>query len=445
MGAVSLGATGAVHRLTAFIRARSFGTLLACIVVGGLALRVAYVVGIRSFAMSGDGVFYHGAARLLADGKGFIGINEYLREGLSVASAKHPPAWTVVLALPARLGLRSFLEQQLVASCIGAVTIAVVGITGRRLAGPRAGLVAAALIAVYPYAWLYERALLSETLVLLGTAIAILLVLRFSEHPAVGTCALLGAVVGVLALSHSELVLLVVLLLAPVILLARSVPLGRRLAWFGVALAVTAAVLAPWLVYNATRFDKVELLSTQFGPTLRDGNCPATYYGPRLGFVDAECKRDRPPTATPEEEIDGDESVVDSIPRHDALRYIDAHRSRLPVVLVAREGRVWAVFRPVQQMRIEPPRGTPVVVRKGAFYAYWVLLPLGIAGALVLRARAVSLVPFLAFVANVVVAAAITYGYTRYRAAAEVPLVLLSAVGIDALVRAYQSRAGARV
>jgi hypothetical protein len=75
-------------------------------------------------------------------------------------------------------------------------------------------------------------------------------------------------------------------------------------------------------------------------------------------------------------------------------------------------------------------------VRTGAFYAYWVLLPLGIAGAFVLRARAISLVPFLAFVANVVVAAAITYGYTRYRAAAEVPLVLLSAVALDAFARA---------
>jgi 4-amino-4-deoxy-L-arabinose transferase-like glycosyltransferase len=442
---VSLGATGAVHRLTAFVRTRHFGTLLACIAVGGLALRVAYVVAVRSFAMTGDGVFYHGAAGLLADGKGFIGVDEYLLEGLRVASAKHPPAWTVVLALPARIGLRTYLEQQLVASCIGAVTIAVVGITGRRLAGPRAGLVAAALVAVYPYAWLYERSLLSETLVLLGTAIAILLVLRFYERPALGTCALLGAVVGVLALSHSELLLLVVLLLAPVILLARPVPFGRRVAWFGVALAVTAAVLAPWLVYNATRFDKIELLSTQFGPTLRDANCPATYYGPRLGFVDANCKRGRPPTATPRAQIDGDESVVDSIARHDALRYIDAHRSRFPVVLAAREGRVWAAFRPLQQMRVEPSRGQPAVVRRGAFYAYWVLLPFGIAGGFVLRARAVSLLPFLAFVASVVIAAAITYGYTRYRAAAEVPLVLLGAVAIDALVRAYRARAGARV
>jgi hypothetical protein len=169
---------------------------------------------------------------------------------------------------------------------------------------------------------------------------------------------------------------------------------------------------------------------------LRDANCPATYYGARLGFVDEECRRDRPPTATPPDEIRGDESVVDSITRHDALRYIKAHRARVPIVVVAREARVWSVFRPLQQMEIEPRRGIPHGVRTTAFYAYWLLLPFGIAGALVLRARAISLVPFLAFVANVVIAAAITYGYTRYRAAAEVPLVLLGAVAIDALVRA---------
>jgi 4-amino-4-deoxy-L-arabinose transferase-like glycosyltransferase len=431
-----LGTTDAVDRLVAFVRARRFGVALAAIVVAGLVARVAYVVLARSLAMAGDGVFYHDAARLLAHGKGFIGVEPYLNHGIRVASAKHPPAWTVVLAGPAWLGLHTYLEQQVVAAGIGAVTIAVVGVTGRRLAGGRAGLIAAALTAVYPYAWLYERALLSETLVLLGTAVAILLVLRFSAHPNVGTCALLGLVCGVLALSHSELVLLGVFLLAPVILLAPQLPFARRLAWFGVAIGVMVVVLAPWSVYNATRFDKLELLSTQLGPTLRDANCPATYYGVRLGFVDAGCHRGRPPTQTPARKIRGDESSVDAITRRDALRYADAHRTRLPVVLVAREARMWSVFRPVQQMHIEPGRGIPKGVRTGAFYAYWVLLPLGIAGAFVLRARAISLVPFLAFVANVVAAAAITYGYTRYRAAAEVPLVLLSAVALDAFARA---------
>ncbi len=441
---MSLRTTNAIDRLIAAGRERRFGVLLGAIVVAGLAARIAYLVLSRSAVITGDGTFYHNAARLLADGKGFIAAGPYFDDGISVATARHPPAWTVLLAGPARIGLRTYFEQQLVASCVGAVTIGVVGFAGRRLAGARAGLLAAALTAVYPYAWVYERSLLSETLVLLGTAVAMLLALRFHARPSLALSVLLGLVCGLLALSHSELVLLAVLLLAPLTLLERSVPFGRRLAWYAIAVAAMAAVLAPWSIYNATRFDKVVLLSTQLGPTLRDANCPATYYGARLGFVDADCQRDRPPTLTPRSEIEGDESEVDATMRADAFRYIREHRARVPIVVLAREGRIWGVFRPIQQMSVEPARGINQAIRKGSFYAYWLLLPLGIAGAIVLRRRGVSLVPFLAFVASVVVAAAITYGYTRYRAGAEVPLVLLGGVALDALWRALTGGAPTR-
>ena len=193
------------------------------------------------------------------------------------------------------------------------------------------------------------------------------------------------------------------------------------------------AILAPWVVYNATRFEKVELLSSQFGATFRDSNCPATYYGARLGWVDVECRSDPPPTARAP--AAGDESARDLQWRQDAFRYMNDHRSRVPVVVAARVGRLWQVYRPIQQMAIEPPCGNPERPRRLAFYAFWLLLPTALAGAFVLQARSVSLLPFVALAAIVTITAAVTVGLLRYRAAAEVPIVLLSAVAVDALWR----------
>ena len=65
---------------------------------------------------------------------------------------------------------------------------------------------------------------------------------------------------------------------------------------------------------------------------------------------------------------------------------------------------------------------------------YWILLVPAIFGSIALRRRRVPLYPLLAFIVTVVLSVAVTYGETRYRAAAEVSIALLAAVGIDAFI-----------
>jgi predicted RND superfamily exporter protein len=72
---------------------------------------------------------------------------------------------------------------------------------------------------------------------------------------------------------------------------------------------------------------------------------------------------------------------------------------------------------------------------------FYALVALAVVGAIALRRRRVPLIPLLAVVGAVIVTVAVVYGTTRFRAPAEVPLVLLGAVGIDVVVR----RLGARV
>ena len=129
----------------------------------------------------------------------------------------HPPVWTLILTGWAALGEHSEFRQQILAACIGTCTVALVGVAGRRIAGDRVGLVAAAIAAVYAGLWLYERALLSETFLFVVIALMLIVAYWFHERPSIRRAALLGAMSGLVAMTRSEEILLFPLLVLPLI------------------------------------------------------------------------------------------------------------------------------------------------------------------------------------------------------------------------------------
>jgi hypothetical protein len=68
------------------------------------------------------------------------------------------------------------------------------------------------------------------------------------------------------------------------------------------------------------------------------------------------------------------------------------------------------------------------------------MIPFAIVGIVAMRRRKLTLVPIAALAIIVTLAAATTFGITRYRAPFEVALVLLAAIGIDAVWSAWRSR-----
>jgi len=408
-----------------------FRVVLSLIAFGGLLWRVAYV-SIATGAIGGDGRYYHAIASLLADGKGFIAPQPYRLQGLVLDFAPHPPAWPLTLAGAALVGLRSSYEQQLVACVIGTATIVLVGLAGRRIAGERAGLIAAGLAALYPNFWLYERELMSETLTLFGAALTVLLAFRFRDRPSRGRAIALGFGVGFLAMSHAEQLMLVGLLLVPLILLVRSGSLRRRVGWAALAVMAVVVTILPWAVYNSARFHAPVLLGTELGITVAVTNCQYTYSGPDFGFQTGKCAE----VARATGRITGvDLHTRETQYLHVGLDYARHHLSRLPVVIAAREGRLWSLYRIGNQMRLDALRHTSPRVIKAGYFAYWVLVPTAILGGVVLRRRRVTLLPFVALVVTVTIGTALTYGFTRFRASAEVAIVLLAAVAIDAVIR----------
>ena len=127
-----------------------------------------------------------------------------------------------------------------------------------------------------------------------------------------------------------------------------------------------------------------------------------------------------------------DESVQGAAAQADALHFIEAHKNRILPVEMARLGRAFALFHPLQQIRLDSTVETRpyrwAIVGLGMYYA---LVALSIGGLVLLRRRRVPILPLLAVGLDVCVSVALTFGQTRYRSTFEVALVLAAAVQLD--------------
>jgi hypothetical protein len=202
-------------------------------------------------------------------------------------------------------------------------------------------------------------------------------------------------------------------------------------------------VMAPWVAFNLSRFEEPVYLTHAFGFTLAAANCDATYHGTNNGFKDYNCVRDVVSAASLRPGMDPSER--ENAVRREALRYARANRDRLPVVVAARWGRIAGLFRPQQDIDLD----VYFLLRErrvaeSTMYSYYVVAGLAIGGALVLRRRRVPVFPLVAFPVIVLMAVALTFSQSRYRAPAEAALVVLAAVAVDAAVRHLVARRRAR-
>jgi 4-amino-4-deoxy-L-arabinose transferase-like glycosyltransferase len=161
-----------------------------------------------------DARFYHESANLLADGKGFISPFEYQR-GHVVEAADHPPLYIVFLAVPSALRMTSTLTHLVWSCALGTATIVLIGLLGWAIVNERVGIIAAAVLAVFPDASMSDGSLLAETAAMFTATLAVLLAYACWRQPSWRRFAAVGAATGAAALARSELVLLVVALVVP--------------------------------------------------------------------------------------------------------------------------------------------------------------------------------------------------------------------------------------
>ncbi len=400
------------------------------IAVVALVVRVAATLVLTGeYPSVGSSVFFHEVANLVADGEGFVQPFALAFAGVPVPTAEHPPLWPLLLSFASLFGADSVMAHRLVGAVLGAAVVVVVGLLGRAVAGPRTGLLAAAIAAVYPVLVAADGSLMSDTLYGLLVGLALLATLRALQEPSTGRLVAVGVACGLAALTRGEGVLLLVLLAGVIAWRARAA--GRS--WprpLAAVLLAGALTIAPWTVRNLSSFERPVLVSTNDGAVLAAANCPATYRGVDIGARSLGCVPQRRPGL--------DESEQRGVWRRAGLDYAFDHPDRWVPVVATRVLRTWDLYQPGRQVRFAEGRHTGL--GRAGLLAYYALLALAAYGLASLRTRGGLPLVLLAPVAIVLTVSVLGYGAPQVRHAAELPLVVLGAVGAVALaarVRTY--------
>jgi 4-amino-4-deoxy-L-arabinose transferase-like glycosyltransferase len=403
----------------------------------GLAVRVAYILIVRhDVIVGGDPFFYHFGARLLVEGHGFIEPTPFIN-GIVEQSASHPPLYLLYLAIPSAVGLDGPVSHMLWSSLLGVGTVVLVGLTGREIAGPRAGLIAATLAAVYPNLWVFDGFIVSETMAVFTAVLSVYLAYRYLRTPTLWRAAGLGLACGLAALARAELVLLLPLLVLPCVLVTRTIDVREKLKWLVAAGLAALIPIGPWVTFNLTRFDRPVFLSTGLEPTMLGANCDATYYGNLIGYFTPECVQ----SAIGKTKRGDDQSVRNELSRRIVTDYVADHKARAPVVVLARWGRITGLYRPGQQLQLDRDiEGREGWVALAVLLSFYAVAAAAVAGGVILRRRRVTVFPLLVPPGIVLFAVALALGSNRYRASAEGALVVLAAVAIDAALAALRRR-----
>jgi 4-amino-4-deoxy-L-arabinose transferase-like glycosyltransferase len=336
----------------------------------------------------------------------------------SVPTTEKPPLYPALLAISSALGFDSVDAHRVVSCLLGTVAVVLIGLLGGRVGGMRIGLIAAAVAAVYPALWMLDSSLRSESLYLPLIVLVLLLAYRLLDEATWRRAAVLGVAIGLAALTRSE-----ALLLVPLLLVVLPV---RRLQLVGALLAGCLVVVGPWLARNWIVFDQPTAISTNEGGLLAGANCRGAYYTVLIGTW-ACLPRNDPAWGE-------NEAVISGHLRNQAFEYASDHAGRVPAVVGVRILRVWDLWKPRESAHFEASiADRDIHAQRAAMLSLYLLVPFAVAGAVLLRRRGQPLRILLVPIVFVTLVAALSYGSTRFRVAAEPVIVVLASVAAAAI------------
>ena len=423
----------------------------------GLLVAVGFIVRIDALRNTappvpalGDARAYHLLGANLADGKGYIRPYEAI-DGYRIVTAEYPPALPVVLAVATKVGVGGTEGQRVLLCGVGALTVGLVGLIGRRLSGADApGYLAAAIAAVHPGLWNSDVSLMAEPLAAFTSAALVLGAIAAIDRPATWRIVGLGVLSGLGGLVRSELLLVGLVLVAIVVWLS-SAARGRRnlLRRMGLGLAGVGVVLVPWTLRNLVAFDgRFVPLTNNSGSVAKGANCDAAYGGQFLGLWVTNVSLDGlEADASRSGCFSGFDIVAPvneaeraAVLRSDGISYMRVHVDEVPKVMAARVGRTVGLYQLEQQSNFAFSEGRNAIWDRRGTRSFQILTFLGVVGLGLAARRGASrqrwllLVPLVCSLAVV----AVTYGNPRFRAAAEPMAAVLAALGIGELVRVAQ-------
>jgi 4-amino-4-deoxy-L-arabinose transferase-like glycosyltransferase len=274
---------------------------LAAILVVALVMRVAWVLEVQPDPRDGrfdDSVWYYNTGRLLANGEGYLYPLDALcelgqsREPGIDCTADEPPTALWAPGYPLILSALFHLPGDDVASAralnvvAGLALVCAAYYLGSRLWSPRAGLLAAAILALFPSHVFFSSLLMTEPVFTAMLACVLSLALAWTAERDVPIWKLLalGLAVGALAMVRPEGGALVAVLAAVWFMLHHSWRwLGQRLALLVLGMAV---FLVPWTVRNWVELGAPIVGTTGLGQVLLQAHHPLADGQPDIGIVD---------------------------------------------------------------------------------------------------------------------------------------------------------------
>jgi 4-amino-4-deoxy-L-arabinose transferase-like glycosyltransferase len=237
------------------ISRRSFWLLLVGVFLAALLLRLGLTAAFQGLsspqgrAMGLDPIDYENFAYQMSIGKGYV-----LDTG--EPSARRTPGTSLTL-LPIYLAVgRNYLVARIWWCLLSAATVVAVGWLGAILASRRAGIIAAAMLAIYPGHFYLAMHFESEVPFGLVALIATALLFEARSRSSHGWALAAGICFGFAILIRGQLLFAV----PGSLLLILCTQEGRRQASvYFVALAAPLVVLAPWIVRNHIVFGKATM------------------------------------------------------------------------------------------------------------------------------------------------------------------------------------------
>ena len=425
--------------MTSTITARRFWTVLLAIAGLSLVWRIVIILVWRDgIFIWGDAYFYHESGRQLAEGVGWVNPLEYNIDGTETPAADHPPLYILFLGFWSWIGLPGPTAHMiLTAIFISTPMVVMTALAAREFGGQRLGLIAGGLAAIYPNIWSWDGTILSEILAMLFLSTTVYVVYRFWNRPSLGGAALMGLSLSLATFSRAELLLMSMLVITPMTLLVKQWDWRTRLSALVIAGVTSAAVLAPWVAFNLSRFENPVYLSEGYQVTLATSTCDATYYGEFTGYWSITCPQEflAEEGLTPD---NSDQSERSAVFMDKSIEYIQDNITRLPTVVVVRWLRIFGLWKPVQQADVDAYlEGRDLWVTRVAQTSSYLFMALAVAGVVIMRRRRIPVLPLVGPLIAIFITITITFAQNRYRASVEPAVAILAAVAIEQMVRGW--------
>jgi 4-amino-4-deoxy-L-arabinose transferase-like glycosyltransferase len=446
-------------------RISDLALLLVAVVLLALSVRVVLALDAPSARIGGDPAVYDEIGVSIAGGEGWSKPLRHPVPGRADdrPTALHPPAWPALLGAtyaltdhedhldeasvlrgPPDLGAAHaalatadsrWTAARLVNALLGAAGVALIALIALELWGPKVGLVAGVVAAVYPSLAVLGVTLLSEPLFVALELGAIYAVLR-RRRPGGSWrwLVLAGVLCGLAVLTRANgAVLLVPLCLA----VWTGRPRLRPRALLAPAAIVAAAVLTvlPWTLRNASVLHAPVPVATDLGQTL------AGTYNPASAAKHFRWRNTRHLPSVDAAALGHPEAQRSSALTRDGLRYLAAHP------LAVFEASAWNTLRlidvdPVARVDLAGELRSRALARV-SFIGFGVLALLAFAGLFARRLRAgpwwLWLTPVLLWLGTVPFAV----NFDRFRAPIDPFLILLAALAVTAVAeRVSQAAVG---